>query len=48
MRYLVQVFPEPGKLARAVNGPGGSRNLSGPLHHFLGLKLDSGGGTVLE
>ena len=28
------VFPDPGKDANAVKGPGGSRNLMGPLHHF--------------
>ena len=34
IKYLVQVFPDPGEDANAVSGPGGSKNLNGPLHQF--------------
>ena len=35
IKYLAQVFPDPGNDAKAVNDPGGSRNFKGPLHHFF-------------
>ena len=37
IKDLVQVFPDPGEEANAVKGPGGSKNLNGPLHHLADL-----------
>ena len=41
IKYLAHVLPDPGEDARAVRGPGGSKNFSGPLHHFPDIFLSS-------